>query len=176
MWKTFALPRVLYGLEVPNLRRSDTMQQRRLQCLPNNIVNVAVYCLLGARPVEQAIDYRKLSLHASILYSENTIEFDLAYRQIAIKGNDSNSWLVHCNLLLHKYKLLNIYNLKQSTNCKETLKAEIKHKIDKYVHQSWVEVSHISTRTAMLETFTSAGGRLIIILEMLDELLSRSKY
>ena len=32
-----------------------------------------------------------------------------------------------------------MYNLRQSTNSKETLKAEIKHKIDNYVHQSWVE-------------------------------------
>ena len=58
---------------------------------------------------------------------------------MAIKGSDSNSWFIHCNHLLHKYKLPNIYNLKQSTNSKETLKAEIKHKIDDYVHQSWVE-------------------------------------
>ena len=147
IWKTFALPRMLYGLEVSNLRRSDTMQLeslqrsilRRLQCLPNNTANVAVCCLLGAQPVEQEIDYKKLSLLASILYSENTIEFELAYRQMAIKGNDSNSWFIHCNHLLHKYKLPNIYNLKESTNSKETLKAEIKHKIDDYVHQSWVE-------------------------------------
>ena len=147
MWKTFALPRMLYGLEVSNLRRSDTVQLeslqrsilRRLQCLPNNTANVAVYCLLGARPVEQEIDYKKLSLLASILYSENTIELELACRQMAIKGNDSHSWFIHCNHLLHKYKLPNIYNLKQSTNSKETLKAEIKHKIDNYVHQSWVE-------------------------------------
>ena len=147
MWKIFTLPRMLYGLEVSNLRCSDTVQleslQRsilqRLQCLPNNTANVVVYCLLGARPVKQEIDYRKLSLLASILYTENTIEFKLACRQMAIKSNDSNSWFVHCNHLLHKYKLPNIYNLKQSTNSKETLKAEIKHKIDNYVYQSWLE-------------------------------------
>ena len=133
MWKPFALPRMLYGIEVSNLRRSETVQLeslqrsilRRLQCLPNNTANVAVYCLLGARPVEQEIYYKKLSLLASNLYSENTIEFELAGRHMAIKGNDSNSWFIHCNHLLHKYKLPNIYNLKQSTNSKETLKTEI---------------------------------------------------
>ena len=75
MWKTFALPRMLDGLEVSNLRRSDTVQLeslqrsilRRLQCLPNYTANVAVYCLLGARPVEQEIEYKKLFLLASIL-------------------------------------------------------------------------------------------------------------
>ena len=67
MWKTFALPRMLYGLEVFNLKRSDTVQLesiqksilRRLQYLPNNTANVAVYCLLGARSIEQEIDYKK---------------------------------------------------------------------------------------------------------------------
>ena len=60
MWKTFALPRMLYSLEISKLRYSDTMQLdalqrsvlRRLQCLPNNTANVAVYCLLGVRPVK----------------------------------------------------------------------------------------------------------------------------
>ena len=59
IWKKFALPRMLYGLEVSNLRRSDTVQLeslqrsilRRLQCLPNVTANVTVYCLLGARQV-----------------------------------------------------------------------------------------------------------------------------
>ena len=81
---------------------------RRVQCLPSNIANVAVYCLVGARIVEQEIDYKKLSLLASVLYSENSIECELACRQMAIKGNDSNSWFVHCNHLLHKYMLPNI--------------------------------------------------------------------
>ena len=113
---------------------------RRLQCLPNNTANVAVYCLLGADKSNKKLITKKTSLLASILYSENTIEFELACRQMAIKGNDSNSWFIHCNHLLP-----NIYNLKQSTNSKETLKAEIKHKIDDYVHQSWEEGSSKSS-------------------------------
>ena len=100
---------------------------------------------------------------------------------MAIKGNDSKSWFISCNHLLHKYKLPNIYNLNQSTNSKETLKAESKHKIDNYVSPGLKRVavnllSHISTyMTALLEKCISVGNQLIIILEMLDELLSRSK-
>ena len=67
MWRIFALPYqgcMLYGLEVSNLRRCDILQLeslqrsilRRLQCLPNDTANIAVYCLLGVRPVEQEID------------------------------------------------------------------------------------------------------------------------
>ena len=145
MWKTFAIPRMLYGLEISKLRHSDNIQLetlqrsvlRRLQYFPNNTANVAVYCLLGVRPVEQEIDFRKLSLLISILYSENTIESELTKRQIAVMDSDSNSWLIHCNQLLHKHNLPNtsIYNLKQHMNSKETLKEEIKHKIDTYVQE-----------------------------------------
>ena len=53
MWKTFALPRMLYGLEVCNLRQSDIEQLesvqrgilRRIQCLPDRVAIVAVYGL-----------------------------------------------------------------------------------------------------------------------------------
>ena len=138
MWKTFALPRMLYGLEISRLRNSDTMQLealqrsilRRLQCLPNNTANVAVYCLLGVRPIEQEIDLKKLSFLVSILYNDSSIEAALAKRQMAVKDSSSNSWFIHCNQILHKYKLPNIYNLKHSTKSKDALKEKIKHKVE----------------------------------------------
>ena len=65
MWKTFTLPRLLYGLEISSLRHSDTMQLDtlqsgvlcRLQCLPNKTANVDRYCLLRVCPIEQEIDF-----------------------------------------------------------------------------------------------------------------------
>ena len=73
------------------------LPDRRRQCLPNNIANVVVYCLLGVRPVEQEIDFRKLSLLIFTIYSENTIESELAKRQMAVKDSDGKSWFIHCN-------------------------------------------------------------------------------
>ena len=129
MWKTFALQRMLlqlYGLEMSKLRQSDTMHletlQRsvlhRLQCLPNNTGNVAVYCLLGVRPVEQEIDFRKFSLLISILYSENTIESELAKRQwqlrtvIVIAGSFT---VTNCfiNTISRKYTISNNTQIKK---------------------------------------------------------------
>ena len=60
MWKTFALQRMLYGLEVCSLCQSDVEQLesvqrgilRRIQCLPDRVAIVAVYGLLGIRPIE----------------------------------------------------------------------------------------------------------------------------
>ena len=48
---------------------------------------------------------------------------------MTVKDNDSNSWFIHCNQLLHKYNLLNIYSLKQHTNTKETQKEGVKNKM-----------------------------------------------
>ena len=49
---------------------------------PNNTANVAVYCLLGVRPIEQEIDLKKLSFLVSILYNDSSIEAALAKRQM----------------------------------------------------------------------------------------------
>ena len=93
-------------MQLEALQRSTL---RRLQCLPDNTVNVAVYCLLGARPIEQEIDLKKLSFLVSILYNDNSIEAALAKRQMTVKDSSSNSWFIHCNHIFHKYKLPNIY-------------------------------------------------------------------
>ena len=167
MWKTFALPRMLYGLEISRLRNSDTMQLealqrsilRRIQCLPNNTANVAVYCLLGVRPIEQEIDLKKLSFLVSILYNDSSIEAALAKRQMAVKDSSSNSWFIHCNQILHKYKLPNIYNLKHSTKSKDALKEKIKHKVDNYVHQSWVEEGNSKSTLAYLNLHDCFVGK-----------------
>ena len=42
---------------------------RKIQCLPDWTANVAVYGLLGMRPIEQELDARKLSLLASIQHN-----------------------------------------------------------------------------------------------------------
>ncbi|MEW8547288.1 MAG: reverse transcriptase family protein, partial [Candidatus Thiodiazotropha sp.] len=70
LWKVFALPRMLYGLETYNLRSKDVQQLeqlqrsviKRIQCLPINTATTAAYGLLGIRPIQQELDLRKLTL------------------------------------------------------------------------------------------------------------------
>ena len=131
MWKTFALPRMLYRLEVCNLRQSDIEQLesvqrgilRRIQCLPDRVAIVAVYGLLGIRPIEQEPDIRKLSLFATVMFDEASHE--IAQRQFALKDINSDSWSMQCNLLLHKYGLSNAYRIKDSFQTKGALKEAI---------------------------------------------------
>ncbi|MCW4345464.1 MAG: reverse transcriptase domain-containing protein, partial [Candidatus Thiodiazotropha endolucinida] len=145
MWKTFALPRMLYGLEVCSLRRADitaleTVQKgilRRIQCLPDRTANVAVYGLLGVRPVEQELDARKLSLMASVLFDEESLEHEIALRQLAVKDTQDDSWFMQCNTLLHKYGLPNIFCIRDAFISKGTLKEAIKKGVDQYTKSQW---------------------------------------
>ena len=75
LWKTYALPRMVYGLEVFYLSNKDILQLeqlqrtvlRKIQSFPINTSLVAVYGLLGVRPIEQELDLRKLTFLGSVL-------------------------------------------------------------------------------------------------------------
>ena len=90
LWKIYALPRVLYGLEVQVCLQSDIQAReqlqrstlRRIQSLPNSTAIPALYCLLGIRPLEQELDLCRLTLLANVLYTDGTLEQDIAMRQI----------------------------------------------------------------------------------------------
>ena len=62
------------------------------------------------------------------------------------------------NQLIHKYNLPKLY-IKQHTNSKETLKEDIKHKIDTYVHQSWIEEGSSKSSLSYLNLHDCAVGR-----------------
>ena len=80
----------------------------RIQSLPDRVAIVAVYGLLGIRPIEQELDIRKLSLFATVMF-EALLEHEIAQRQLAVKDINLDSWFTQCNLLLHKYGLSNAY-------------------------------------------------------------------
>lgn len=110
---------------------------RKLQSLTKSTAMVAVTCLLGIRPVENELDLRRLTLLCNVLFTDGTLEQDVAIRQIAVKDADSHSWFTTCNHLLHKYNLPNIYVLKEKFSSEEKCKAAIKKHVDKFVSNTW---------------------------------------
>ena len=110
---------MLYRLETYCLRSKDVQQleqlqrsvMKRIQCFPINTATWAAYGLLGIRPIQQELDSRKLALLGNILLHKDTLEFEIAQRQLAVKSIDSNSWFADCNRLLYKYSLPNIYHV-----------------------------------------------------------------
>ena len=105
LWRIYALPRVLYGFEVQTCLQSDIQAMehlqrsilRRIQSFPRNTAIPALYCLLGIRPLEQELDLRRMTLLANVLYTDGTLEQDIAIRQISVKNSDSHRWFVSCN-------------------------------------------------------------------------------
>ena len=101
LWKMYVIPRVIYGLEVLSCTLSDVQSLERLQrdmlrrqSLPRSTATAAVNCLLGIRPIEQELDLRRFTLLCSVLYTNGTLEQDIAMRQIAVKDSDNNSWFL----------------------------------------------------------------------------------
>ena len=80
---------MLYGLKVCSLRQSDFEQlesvRRGILCLPDKVASVAVYGLLGIHHIEQELDIRKLSLFATVMFDEASLEHEIAQRQFAVK-------------------------------------------------------------------------------------------
>ena len=138
LWRIYALPRVLYGLEALTCLQSDIQAMeylqrsilRRIQALPRNTAIPALYCLLGIRHLEQKLDLRCMTLLANVLYTDGTLGQDIAMRQISVKDSDSYSWFVSCNKHLHKYSLPNIYTVKTEFESKSQFKQQVKTKID----------------------------------------------
>ena len=141
LWKIYALPRMIYGLEVFSLSTDDIMQLeqlqrkviRQIQSFPNNTTLTAVYGLLGIRPIEQELDIRKLVLLGNVFLNKDSLEYEIAQRQLAVKSYESKSWFSICNRLLHKYKLPSIYNVCKNIESMKKWKQLVNTAIDTYV-------------------------------------------
>ena len=69
-------------------------------------------------------------------------------------------WRLYTSAELYESTLLpNIYNLKHSTKSKDALKEKIKHKVDNYVHQSWVEERNSKSTLAYLNLHDCFVGK-----------------
>ena len=152
LWRVFALPRMLYGLETYCLRAKDVQQleqlqrsiMKRVQCLPVGTATSAAYGLLGIRPIQQELDIRKLTLLGNVLQNKNTLEYEIVQRQLAVKSIESKSWFADCNRLLYKYNLPNIYHVIDNIESLEGWKVLIKKQIDSYVEKEWASDAKVS--------------------------------
>ena len=112
--QTYVLPVLVYGLEVllprkvliERLNRIHKKFLKMILSLPETVADPAVYVLSGTAPIECVIHKRALTLYGNICrLSEDTVEKQLARRQLSVKGYRGSSWFVEIRKLLLKYGL-----------------------------------------------------------------------
>ena len=69
--------------------------------------------------MQQELDLRKLTVLETVFSNRDTLEYQIAQRQLAVKPLDSKSWFSSCNRLLYKYRFPNLYTVDQTFECME---------------------------------------------------------
>jgi hypothetical protein len=114
LFKMYITPVLLYGMEliIPKatpLIQLELFQKRMLKqllSLPTRTADAAVYVLSGLLPVEAQIHIRTLVLFNNICnQADNSIEKNLARKQLIVKSNESSSWFIEIKYILRKYIL-----------------------------------------------------------------------
>ena len=145
MYKTFVRPRVIYGLEAVTLSQKDLKQLetfekktlRQLQYLPDRCPNIPVYALLGATPITSQIDVNALTLFMNILRNPDSVEFEIARRQLALKSSDSHSWFVNIRHTLSKYHLPSAFDLLNDPPTHDQWKETVYQAVDNHWKKHW---------------------------------------
>ena len=78
---------------------------------------------------------KTLNLFGSIMSREDSLEYEVMERQLAVKGPESHSWAVHVRGLLKKYDLPSPLPLLYSTPSKDVWKKCVKAKIHNHWHE-----------------------------------------
>jgi len=119
IFNSYQMSRLLYGLEVLPLLKGDKdaldMYHRtvlkHLQHLPLGTSTAAVYLILGQLPATAILARNILTLYVSMIRDPASVECQIIRRQLAVKDQDSKSWIVTVKELLQNYSLPSSYEL-----------------------------------------------------------------
>ena len=143
IYKTYVLPRLLYGLEILPLTRTQINllegfhrnSIRYMQSLPQRTAVSAVYLLIGAYPVETEIHLRQLSLLYSLLFCHNGKIKEVVSRQISVNYDNTKSFFCNIRKILEIYELPKMHELQSNLPPKPKWKNLVNSTIKKY----WTE-------------------------------------
>ena len=139
IYNLYVLPRLLYGLETVILLQKDIDilndfhkdVLRRIQHLPQRTALPVVYGLVGLFPIEFELHRRQFTLFGNII-REDCIEKNLAFRQLAVKDDNSHSWFIMIKKNLYKYGLPSPYELLENPPSKYVWKKAVNGKLVEY--------------------------------------------
>ena len=140
IYKYYVLPRMLYGLEVIHLTKTQLSQLERyhlrtlhqIQGLPQRTASSAVYMLLGALPIEAEIHKKQLSLLYAVINSDNKCLGDVVQRQLACSFNNEYSFFYMVAQVLEQYSLPSLSNIMASDIRKKQWKILCKRAVTSY--------------------------------------------
>jgi hypothetical protein len=98
--------------------------------LPQQTADPAIYILLAAECIEQIIHKAIIGLFLWILKDPDSVEYQLALRQLAIIDCDSNSWFITVNAILLSFELPSAHKI--LSNPKKKWKPITDTKIDNF--------------------------------------------
>jgi hypothetical protein len=159
MYKTYILPKILYGLESVvlakgHLRKLELLHRsllRHFLSLPPGTAIPAVYMLYGTLPVEAEIHTRQLGLLGMILRSSSPLR-DIALHQGAVREVSCSSWFVHVIKLLITYNLPAIIDMYHHPPSKDSWKYRVKTQIHAYWTTHLRKEAEEKTTLALLHT------------------------
>lgn len=113
MYLTYAVPRLMYGLECLTLLKKHlkTINQfhrsvlRRLQTLPARTATCATHLLIGCPPAEAILDKSIAGLLYNIGLDQTSTIYRLAKQQLSTKDLSSHSWFIYALKRLETYGL-----------------------------------------------------------------------
>lgn len=147
LWRTYVLPRSLYGVQILNytatdIKKFETLQLkmcRQMQGLPSRAANIATYALLGTEPIEAVLDKLLLTFSISAIQDRSSVEYRIIERQLAMSENKPNSFISRLRNTLAKYELPTPQSLLAETPSKQKWKSTLRKALQTYWYQRWNE-------------------------------------
>jgi hypothetical protein len=140
LWKTYIMPRLLHGMEIPGLndaqvKKLETFQMDKLKHimgLPDRTSNAAVLGLASVLPVQAELDRKVLTFFRNMIADSSSVEYKILLRQLAVKTNDSSSWAIYLENILEKYSLPKAHTVMECPPAKTAWKNTIRKAIDSH--------------------------------------------
>ena len=145
IWKTYALPRCIYGMEtqtysMTDMERLERQQRkicRQLQQLPESCASTAVYALLGVEPIETAIDKNTLSLFLGIARLTDSVKFKILQRELYMADTQDQSFICRVRKILKKYALPPPESIFDAPPKKACWKNMVRNATSNYWYKEW---------------------------------------
>ena len=116
---------------------------KQILALPTSTADVAVYVIHGFLPVEGQIDKKIITLLNNVpQVDDNSVEKQMAIRQLTIKNGRSISWFVYARKTLLKYDLGDIHEHLENPYENNLWKATLNKTVNKY-WQSYISTSSV---------------------------------